>query len=294
MNRSLKPVVKAVVVLGAFALLWFLTPMGGWYSIGRCFPLLVAALAVLLATRAVQEWKATGKLEDRTAMVLLLVLLAGTMLARMPLFPRIYHLGFFQAALAGMALAAAVVAELPRWTGPGAWGRCVATGGVLAALATGCFAITARSATVYTDMTQPVGAGRDAFYAPAADIDATGAMVNWTVFQLREIAPQSSVMVLPEGLMVNYLTRHTTPLPTWNGTVPEDTYVKWLQGSPPDFIVLLSRDLSEYGKKRFGGEGVPGNQIIKWVYSNYDKMVSAGGDPLESKGPKGVIILRKK
>jgi hypothetical protein len=87
-NRQWKPVVRAAVAVAALAILWFLKPIGGWYSIGRCLPLLVAALAVLLATRAWREWKTVGKLEERAVMSLMMVLLAGTMLARMPLFPR--------------------------------------------------------------------------------------------------------------------------------------------------------------------------------------------------------------
>ncbi len=293
-NLTLKPVVRGAVMVGAFTALWFLTPVGGWYSIGRCFPLLVAALAILLVARALREWKAAGKLHERTVMALLLVLTAGTMLARMALFPRIYHLGFFQAALAGTVLAAALVAELPRWTGANILGCRVATGGALAALAAGCFAIVTQSNKVYADMTEPVGTGRDAFYAFPPDIDATAAMVNWTVFQLKEIAPEASLMTLPEGLMVNYLTRHANTMPTWNTSISEENYVNRLQAVPPDFVVLISRDHSEYGEKRFGEEGKPGHQILTWVYANYDRVTSAGGDPLVSKGPKGVIILRKK
>lgn len=294
MNRPWKPVVRAAVVLAAVTALWFLTPVGGWYSIGRGFVLLIAAAAVLIAVRVLRQFKAAGKLDDRSAMALLLVLVAGTMLARMPLFPRIYHLGFFQGALAGMVIAAFIVAELPRWTGAGNRGRCAATAGALTAVAFGCVAIAMRSGEISRDETQPVGSGRDRFYAFAPDIDGTGAVVNWTVEQLRDIPPQATVLALPEGLMVNYLSRHISPLPTWNGTVTEETYVKQLQATPPDYVVLISRDLREFSDKRFGGEGNPGHEILKWVVANYWLEKKTGGDPFVPEGQKGAMILRHK
>jgi hypothetical protein len=293
-ERPWKPVVRAAVVAASAAALWFLTPVGGWYSIGRCFLLLIVVVAVLIAARVVRQFKSAGKLDERTAMALLLVLVAGTMLARMPLFPRIYHLGFFQGALAGMVIAAFIVAELPRWTGAGGRGRCVATAGALTALAFGCVAIAMRSGEISGDETQPVGSGRDRFYAFAPDIDATGAIVNWTVEQLRDIPPQATVLALPEGLMVNYLSRHLSPLPTWNGTVKEEDYVKQLRATPPDYVVLISRDLREYGVKRFGNEGNPGHLIMQWVVTNYGLEKKTGGDPFVPEGQKGAVILRHK
>ena len=219
--------------------------------------------------RALRQFKTSGKLDDCTVMAFLLILLAGTMLARMPLFPRIYHLGFFQAALAGMVIAAFIVAELPRWTGAGRWGRCAATAGALTALTFGCVAIALKSGGISGYETEPVGSGRDRFYAFAPDVDGIGAVVNWTVEQLRDIPPQTTVLALPEGLMVNYLSRHVSPLPTWNRTVTEEAYVKQLQATPPDYVVLISRDLREFGTKRFGDEGNPGHLIMQWVGANY-------------------------
>lgn len=292
-NRPWKPVVRAAVALAAAAALWFLTPVGGWYSIGRCFPLLIAAVATLIVARALRQFKSAGKLDDRTMMALLLILLAGTMLARMPLFPRIYHLGFFQGALAGMVLAAALVAELPRWTGTGSWGRCVATAGALTALAVGCVAIAIKSGEISGYETQSVGSGRDRFYAFAPDVDGTGAIVNWAVEQLHGIPPQATVLVLPEGLMVNYLSHHISP-PAWNGTVTEGVYVKQLQAAPPDYVVMISRDLREFGIKRYGDEGNLGHEIVQWVAANYWLEKKTGGDPFVPEGEKGAIILRRK
>jgi len=293
LNRPWPLLVRVATILAAAVGLWFLTPVGGWYSIGRSFPILLAAVAVLIGLRAAREFREGNKaLSEPTLMALLLALAAGAMLARMPLFPRIYHLGFFQAALAGMVLAAFIVAGLPRWLPPDGWGRCAATAAGFAVLACGCCAIVRRSGEIRSIQTQVVGAGRDRFYSFEPQTDATGALVNWTTEQLHDLPPQATLLVLPEGLMVNYLTRHINPLPTWNGSVPEEEYVRRLQAAPPDRVVLLSRDLHEFGPNAFGGEGNPGDKIMKWVAANYLTLNRIGGDPLDPKTGKGAMILR--
>lgn len=94
--------------------------------------------------------------------------------------------------------------------------------------------------------------------------------------------------------MVNYLTRHASPVPVWNGIMPEKAYVEQLQSNPPDYVVLISRDLSEFADQRYGVEGGPGHEIIKWVLANYRLEKRTGGDPFNPAGPKGVMILRRK
>jgi hypothetical protein len=293
-NRPAKPIVRAAVCAAVGALLWFLTPVGGWYSIGRGFPLLIAAIAVIVVTRAIRQIKPARKLDEPAAMSLLLVLLAGTMLARMPLFPRIYHFGFFQAALAGMVLAAFIVTELPRWTGHGVWGRCITTASAIAILVAGCFAIARQSGHIRSLQTQPVGSGRDRFYSFGRDDDPTGALVNWTVEQLRAFPPGASVLVLPEGVMINYLSRRPLPVPSWTGAVADVIYLRQLQSHPPDYIVLISRDLREFGIQRFGDEGNAAHLVMQWVVANYWLDQKIGGDPIIPDGPKGAMILRHK
>src|SRR5580658_3261335 len=113
-----------LVVLGALALCVRLE--GGWFHVGLCLPLLTAVALIFYGGRLWGQWRGTGRLEPDAVMRWLLAVLAAAMLARMPLFARVYHFGFFQAALAGMLAAAIMIGEVPRWTGPGRAGRTVA------------------------------------------------------------------------------------------------------------------------------------------------------------------------
>jgi hypothetical protein len=91
--------------------------------------------------------------------------------------------------------------------------------------------------------------------------------------------------------MINYQTRHTSPIPAFVGN--EEQFLGRLRQTPPDYMVWLSRDLSEFGVGRFGAEGNPGNLILKWAVSNYTAIAARGGDIIRSPEP-GIVVLQRK
>jgi hypothetical protein len=189
------------------------------------------------------------------------------MLARMALRARINHFGFIQAALAGMVAVAFIVSEVPRWTGNGRRGRRVTLAGILVMLAMGCRAIVAESSANHAAQTQPVGAGADRFYAFDPKLDETGALVNWCVERLRSIPPGATLLVLPEGVMINYLSRHERPMPEFQSD--EDEYIKQLNRVRPDYVIRIWGDQRDNGIPRFGDPGQPGEKIVQWLRENY-------------------------
>jgi hypothetical protein len=272
---------------------WLLSVNSGWISIGRCLPGLIMVIAVLVLVRLMREFRQTGQITERNVMSLCLVLLAAAMLVRMLFFARVYHLGFFQAALAAMVVAAAMVSELPRWTGGNELGRRVAAIVCLLVLALGCGTIAAKSNAIRADQTEPVGRGRDRFYATKHTIDGTGALVNWAAERMRAASPDAEVLVLPEGVMINYLSRHKSPD---CGVLrdSEERFVAQLREKPPEYVVLISRDMKEFGVTRYGAPGNPGFALVPWVAENYKSEQWLGGDPLDPNGNVGAVILRRK
>lgn len=293
-NRPWSLIIRMATALAAVAIACSVRLDGGWFNVGRCLPGLMVAALVVVGMKAWREVRATGRVESGTVMALLLVLLAGTMMARMPLFTRISHLGFFQAALAGMVTAAMAVAELPRWTGPGSWGRRVAMLGCFAVLAVGCASIAAQSWRIRVDQTEAVGWGRDRFYATTWKIDGTGALVNWAATWLRKTPPDATVLVLPEGTMINYLSRHKSLEPGLVRGEAETVFLGQMQRTPPEYVVLITRDLREFGVARFGAPGNMGSEIMKWVSNNYSLETGLGGDPLAIDDHPGAMILRRR
>jgi len=253
---------------------------------GPCLPGLMAILFGIVAFRLGGELRQNGRAQPRTLMALALVLLAGAMLARMFLRARIDHFGFFQAAFAGMAAAAAMVSEIPRWTGPGLWGRRLAALAGLLVLGMGCASFAAQSALIRARQTQPVAAGRDLFYAFDPAVDETGFLVNWAVENLRTIPPRATLLTLPGGAMINYLSRHESPLP--DAFSDEDLYLTQLRRSPPDYVILIARDLREFGVVQFGAPGNLGGKVVPWLWENYVLVASPPGRP------RSAMLLRRK
>jgi hypothetical protein len=241
--------------------------MGGGFEVGPCLPGLILIIFIIIVARLVRELRQTGHVQARNVMALALVLLAATMLVRMGLRARINHFGFIQAAFAGMVATAVIVSEVPRWTGNGRWGRRVALAGIMAMLAIGCGAIVAESARNHAAQTQPVGSGADRFYALNPKLDETGLVVNWCVERLRSIPSGATLLVLPEGVMINYLTRHERPMPEF--VSDEEEYIRQLGRTRPDYVIYIWGDQRDGGIPRFGDPGQPGEKIVKWLRQNY-------------------------
>jgi hypothetical protein len=285
-NRGWSWILRISTALAALIVAGSIHLADGWLGVGRCLPGLMLLAFVLAAMRVGRDLRQSGRVSPGPLLALLLVLLAGAMLARMPLRARIGHFGFFQAALAGMAAAAVMVAEAPRWSGGGAAGRCLAVAGCVILLTSGGVAVERRSAMIRGDQTQPVGLGLDRFYAFGPEVDETGKQVNWCAEHLEGIPPEATLQVLPEGVVINYLSRHVRPLLDFDGK--ENEYVEQLSRVRPDYVVFVTRDLREYGIKNFGAPGNPGEKIMQWVRENYEVVDVLGGTA------RGAAILRRK
>jgi hypothetical protein len=199
---------------------------------------------------------------------------------------RIDHFGFYQAAFAGMVAAAVMVSEIPRWTGEGIWGRRLAALGSLTVLGMGCVSVAGQSALIRADQTQPVAEGRDRFYAFGPEVDQTGFLVNWAVERIHGVPPKATLLVLPEGEMINYLSRREMPVTDF--FTDEDLYIQKLGRTRPDYVILIARDLREHGIAQFGAPGNPEERVLPWVLQNYT--VAA----VPPSGAKSAMLLRRK
>jgi hypothetical protein len=290
-NRpSSKARIALVLVLGALALRVRLE--GGWFRAGLCLPLLTAILLVLTSGRLLWEWRQCRKVEAPAAMQWMLALLAAAMLARMALFTRVYHFGFFQAAPAAMVIAAVMAAEIPRWTGRGRAGAALSAICGLLVLTLGCASIAEKSNAIRAEQTQPVGSEADRFYAFNREVNPIGTLVNWVVKRLAA-DPPGTLLVLPDGLSINFLTRRVSTMPSVGGGGPDELRMERLRRSRPDYVVLISLDLAEHGATQYGTQGNPGHLMLQWVNQNYT-VEASWGDPFSGTNLRGARILRRK
>jgi hypothetical protein len=80
------------------------------------------------------------------------------------------------------------------------------------------------------------------------------------------------LVVLPEGVALNYLSAIPTPLWQYSFTPidvvgREERYVNELAARRPQFIVLQPRDMTDFGYRTFGDDY--GRNIMEWLRANY-------------------------
>ncbi len=88
-------------------------------------------------------------------------------------------------------------------------------------------------------------------------------------------APRHGMVVLPEGVTLNYFTGIPNPTPYCLFLPPElasppgteDRMVRELAAAKPELVVLVSRDMGEFGTGAFGVDY--GLKIRQWVEANY-------------------------
>ncbi|MEM9658093.1 MAG: hypothetical protein AAF961_07010, partial [Planctomycetota bacterium] len=190
------------------------------------------------------------------------------LLAKIALYSRIAHYGFVLAAPAALTVVAAVFHWLPAaLTARGRNGAALAwlTAPLLIAYATAYQCQQQRQ--IARDVT--LGHGDDQFVVGAS----AAAIVTAQQRIETHVGDAESLVVLPEGVMLNYVTRRLTPTRyiTW---MPPELYhfgerqmLDALRNAPPDWVLLADRDLEEYGVPPLG-QGYA-DSIADWIDGRY-------------------------
>jgi hypothetical protein len=289
------PVAILLGMAFAGAVFWLAFREVAWTGIGRCLAGLALIYLVYSAASLLGRAKAGGDL-SQSAMRTLIAVLSCALLARMILNGRINHFGFYQAAFAGILVPAVLIGEMPDRLKLGRRGRFTLVALAIVLFGTGVGRLAARSQSMLRQRTFAVGDGIDRFYTMPPEIEATGALVNRFTGDLRQQGANQTLVVLPEGEMINYLARMPSPVaPFFFFSVAtqgrrEQEIRDQLARHPPDWIVVISRDLREYGIERYGEAPGHGQLILDWTRSNCRIVDSLGGDPLDYRQRGGVLL----
>jgi len=119
-----------------------------------------------------------------------------------------------------------------------------------------------------------------------------------TVDYLKKNTPKTgTLIVLPEGLAINFFTGRTNPLKCYN-CLPEyvkifgeDKIISDIKAAKIGYIVILCRDTSLFGPTSFGVDYA--KKIQKWIDNNYVPIKQFGAKPYASKA-LGMLILKRK
>ncbi|MCZ6782887.1 MAG: hypothetical protein O7G30_06210 [Proteobacteria bacterium] len=284
------------IAAGLFALtagvLLALRPEIRWAQAARPLPLFMAALALFCAGPALRRGPAP--VEGRPALRLALVVFAAVLLAKMILHARIQQYGFALAMPATLVLVVAWVDWIPRWLSErGAYG---------AAFRASALAVLVALLSANLDLMARQLSRKDFLVGEAPDRIRSdrirGPAVQSALVELSErLGPDGTLVVMPEGVTLNYLLRRPNPTPFINWMPPEyaifgeSAMIDSLAAHPPDMIALVHKDTEEYGFRFFGRDYA--NATFDWVQRNYRPVLRIGEPPFVEKRQFGILLLER-
>jgi hypothetical protein len=265
-----------------------------WVNVGQCLIGLLTIYGLYRVTQIVRFQRA--QFDSRSILRSLLWVLALALMTRMVLNGRIYQYGFIQASLASLVIVAVVVEELPRLLQLKTLELGVFRMGLFVMLLSGVSSIMGQSKTLEVAKTLAIGHGADLFYAYPAQISGDGEIIKNFSDTLIHMPSKQSLVVVPEGIMINYLSRKVSPLAVqayYTNIKVEEELVAALRVKRPEWVVFMSRDLKEYGVSLYGAKGQSGELIVDWINKNYHVTTSWGQDPKVGVGVGGELYQIK-
>lgn len=288
------------VIVIAFTLVMFVALLRNypvrWMDIARPYPIFLSLLLIFLTINLFL------KREDKPFTIQFLPFTVLTffsllLLLKMILYVRFYHYGFALAMPASLVMIALLLYYMPLLISR--WGnRTVAMSLTGLSIFLTFFLFFSLTKGFYDLKNYPVAQGRDRFYTFDVIIANNGPVINETLKQVdRLMSEKDTFIVLPEGVMINYLTRRCNPsryfefTPNIVEAIGEKNIVDEISSAHPSFILLSEKDTSEHGARYFGTDYAL--NISSWIKNNYDKVSLIGLEPLTGNG-FGIIIAKKK
>jgi 4-amino-4-deoxy-L-arabinose transferase-like glycosyltransferase len=287
---SLRRTVPVVIVLLLVLAGW----RWNWAEFGAVLPVL-SILSVALLWRRLRNSSNDGVI----FFPLIWSVFAMLLLAKQGLSPRLAHTGF---ALAMPALICAIFLlgwELPgfleeRYSVPSRPMRVFA----MAILCVAVVSLVQTSLKFYQVKHLPVGHGQDVIVANgplgyAAEAHTMNDALDWIATNL---PPTASLAAIPQGVMLNYLSRHpnSTPCLDWNPVMLDvfgaENMNAELKKHPPDYIALVEWEPYQFEPVDFGSKSY-GGDTLAWVRENYTRAALFGSEPLRN-GLFGIEILK--
>jgi hypothetical protein len=265
-----------------------------WLDCGRSLPLLSLALCVTLAVKYKEL-----SLEGPPVFPLLWSVFGLALLAKLGFYSRIWHYGFALAMPAFVSAIYLLLWLLPRLLGRYGVQRGWFRGTVWLVLMVGFMRLFVQSEFVYRDKTVAVGQGGDELMAFRAEKNPTGVAIQSALPWIeKNLPPEATLAVLPEGAMVNYLSRRSNPTHyfVWNpaemAVFGQTNMTAAFKQNCPDYVMLIHRDGAEYGVKFFGQEEKFGLELMQWIQQNYEPVWLLGNEPLQQ-SLFGIKILKR-
>ncbi|MBF0323094.1 MAG: hypothetical protein HQL62_09190, partial [Magnetococcales bacterium] len=156
------------------------------------------------------------------------------------------------------------------------------------------------SSWMYWQMHFSIGKGSDRFLTFSPSISPNALVhARFDMWAMEKLRPNDTLLVLPEGLMINFLYRVVNStqvhsfLPPDIATFGEDYFIEKIQQGRPRFILFWYRPTPEYGYPQMGGHDGFGQKITAWLRQAYRPVYyQENRFSLDDPGKKGLIVLQ--
>jgi len=269
-----------------------------YVRIPLAFQVVVAVMGVFYGITIWKSRKDKGKALDALP-ILVFIIFAFVMVLKVILHVRIDVYGFALTMPATLVVVAGLVYHVPRLVAKNAQSTTFirALSSILVAMFL-MMQISAISGT-YLIRNYPIATGKERIVTFDATLNIEGPVIDATLKKINEtIKPNENFLVIPEGILLNYLTRRESPSPYTSFLLGdlamhnEEKMVERLTRQLPDYVILIDRSVIEWGFKKFGVD--TGTKISAWVTKNYVPIYGIGNIPFQgSYLCNGVIIAKR-
>jgi hypothetical protein len=294
-------IIMIVAAASALFLLYFMNYVPwNWLDvrIPFAFQVVVAVMEIFYGITIWKSRKDKGKALYALPM-LVFIIFAFVMVLKIILRVRITDYGFALTMPATLVVVAGLVYHVPRLVAKSAQSTTFirALSSILVAMFL-VMQINAISGT-YLIRNYPIDTDKERIITFDAALNIEGPVIDATLKKINEtIKPNENFLVIPEGILLNYLTKRESPSPYTSFLLGdlaihnEEKMVERLTRQLPDYVILVDRSVIEWGFKKFGVD--TGTKISAWVIKNYVPIYGIGNISFQgSHLCNGVIIAKR-
>lgn len=296
-DRLLFTFLLSMMLIAVISLVLLVKPR----EIGRPLPILSFMASVFLFYLYLKEKKKDQQKANRYIPVLLWSVFSICMLWKMILFCRITSYGFYLVLPATVLMIVMLIWYVPEWFDTRYSGGSIFRIAMVIIIVIFSIKFLQISDGYYKSKILPVGFIGDRILTEHPQNNKirgfiTKQAVEWIS---DNVSDKETIVVLPEGVMINYLTRRVNPTPYINFMVPEmliygeNTILDAFKNNSPDYFVIVHKDTTNYGFEFFGQNIRYGQKIMKWVNNFYFPVQQFGYEPLTQKKMFGIKIMKR-